>query len=387
MNSPQSQDGAGDIKGTILIVDDNPINLKFMSSLLIDEGYRVQSAVAGDPAIEAASTHPPDLVLLDVRMPDMDGFEVCNRLKADMRTRDIPVIFLSGAVDVQSRICGLKAGAVDYITKPFDNEEILARVETHLTIQRLQRQLKIKNQELADAVHQREEVESIIRHDIKGPLLPIINFPNLVKKNPALTEKQLLYLEKIESAGLRILQMIEKSEILLKMENSHYPFPIRKIDLIKILNEVLDGMQNEINRRAVDVRVLLDNGTVKDQDGFMLWGEESLCTTMLENLIINAVEASAPGETVTIRLEVLQPPRLSIHNNAAVPETIRARFFEKYVTAGKRKGTGIGTYSARLAIERLGGDIQMTSSETDGTTVYVQFAMTPDDTDASAQPD
>jgi sigma-B regulation protein RsbU (phosphoserine phosphatase) len=129
----------------ILIVDDTPANLRLLSQMLSAQGYRVRAVTSGARALESATATPPSLLLLDIKMPEMSGYEVCERLKADERTRDVPVIFISALDDLQDKVHAFKAGGVDYITKPFQLEEVLMRVETHLALRRLQAQLQEAN--------------------------------------------------------------------------------------------------------------------------------------------------------------------------------------------------------------------------------------------------
>ncbi|MDD4947193.1 MAG: response regulator [Gallionella sp.] len=128
--------------GKILAVDDTPASLRLLTDILKDEGYEVRSAISGKLALHAAISNPPDLVLLDIRMPEMDGFEVCRRLKADPATCDVPVIFVSAASEVSEKLQGFEFGAVDYVTKPYQREELLARVRTHLELNRLRNKLE-----------------------------------------------------------------------------------------------------------------------------------------------------------------------------------------------------------------------------------------------------
>lgn len=138
--------------GGILIVDDNPANLRLMSSVLREAGYAVRVAPGGPQALESVRSRLPDLILLDIRMPDMDGFEVCERLKAERESRDVPVIFLSALQDSADKLRGFAVGAVDYITKPFVSEEVLVRVQTHLALHTLQRALEDRVEERTRAL-------------------------------------------------------------------------------------------------------------------------------------------------------------------------------------------------------------------------------------------
>jgi sigma-B regulation protein RsbU (phosphoserine phosphatase) len=133
----------------ILLVDDNPANLRLLSQLLGEHGYHLRAATSGSRALASIELTPPDLILLDIRMPGMDGYQVCQQLKASSRTADIPVIFISALDDIQDKVRAFQAGGVDYIIKPFQLEEVLARVEIHLSLRRLQRELQEANRRMA----------------------------------------------------------------------------------------------------------------------------------------------------------------------------------------------------------------------------------------------
>ncbi|MEW5856037.1 MAG: response regulator [Cyanobacteriota bacterium] len=143
---------ANNFKADILIVDDTPDNIRFLSSLLLDKGYNVRKSINGQMALTAAKTLPPDLILLDINMSGMNGYEVCERLKEDTETSSVPVIFLSALDDVLDKVKAFQVGGVDYITKPFQIEEVLARIQNQLTIQGLQTQLKQQNSQLQQAL-------------------------------------------------------------------------------------------------------------------------------------------------------------------------------------------------------------------------------------------
>jgi len=159
------------LKADILVVDDTRENLRLLVRMLAESGYKVRPTASGDMALTAAQISPPDLILLDIMMPEMDGYVVCERLKADPLTRDIPVIFISALEETVNIVRGFAVGGVDYITKPFQNEEVLARVKTHLTIRQLQLELAAKNEELRT---KNEELETALANvkTLSG-LLPI----------------------------------------------------------------------------------------------------------------------------------------------------------------------------------------------------------------------
>ncbi|MEP6487159.1 EAL domain-containing protein [Microcoleus vaginatus GB2-A3] len=157
--SDRSSDGTTNYRGNILIVDDLPDNLRLLRDTLRAEGYKVRSAITGTLALRAAQSPSTELILLDIKLPDMDGYEVCRQLKSDERTADIPIIFLSALNETFNKVQGLAAGGVDYIAKPFQVEEVLARVETHLTIGRLQQKLQKQNLRLLIEIEERQRLE------------------------------------------------------------------------------------------------------------------------------------------------------------------------------------------------------------------------------------
>jgi signal transduction histidine kinase len=161
----KEQQQSNSYRGNILIVDDTPANLRLLVSLLSRKGYKVRALPSGKIALAGIHAAPPDLILLDIMMPDMDGYEVCKRLKADEKTGEIPVIFISAMNEVFDKVKAFSLGGVDYITKPFQTQEVIARVETHLENRLLQERLKHKNKELAQAL---EELKEAQEHIIKS---------------------------------------------------------------------------------------------------------------------------------------------------------------------------------------------------------------------------
>jgi DNA-binding response OmpR family regulator len=156
---------------TLLIVDDNLKNLKVLLDLLKDSGFTISVAKSGEEALERASRWTPDLILLDVMMPDLDGFETCRRLKTSKTTREIPVIFMTALADVESKLKGFEVGGVDYVTKPLEYQEVIARLNTHLIIRRLQQDLAEKNAELQAKNEQLQQALNQVK-TLSG-LLPI----------------------------------------------------------------------------------------------------------------------------------------------------------------------------------------------------------------------
>ncbi len=361
-------------KRKILIVDDTPENIDVLMGVLKSD-YKMIAALNGEKALKMAEgKNPPDLILLDIMMPGMDGFEVCSRLKTAEATRDIPVIFITAKSETEDETRGLELGAVDFITKPISPPVVRARVRTHLSLMLARQELERQNEELRDAARLREDVEHITRHDLKTPLNAIIGLPDLLAlKGPVNAEQEKL-IGMIKESGYKMLNMINRSLDIFKMEQGIYHFQPKPVDILHTVTNITVEIRDIAWSKRLSLKILLHGETPAPEDSFIVIAEELLCYSMLANLIKNAIEASPDKEQITVSLsEEPDEAVIRIHNKGAVPEDIRDRFFEKYVTSGKTTGTGLGTYSARLMAEIQKGRISMTTSESEGTTITIRF--------------
>ncbi len=352
------------IKQKILAVDDTPENLDVIKGILQSE-YTLLLAVNGPLALKIAKAQKPDLILLDIMMPEIDGYEVLARLKQDDETKDIPVIFITAKSEVADEVKGFEIGCVDYITKPISPPILEARVKNHLALKR-------QNEILKENVTLREDVDRITRHDLKTPLNAIINYPKLMKKEN-LTEKQVQQLEKISTAGHKLLNMINLSLDLYKMEQGSYQFTPAPVNIILVLDDIFQDNGLYIKTRRITIDVLNNGAPVGEDEVFEVPGEKLLLYSMLANLLKNSLEASPRKETITISLEEASAPVIHIHNQGGVPEELQDTFFDKYATSGKKTGTGLGTYSAKLIMDTHSGSISMASSQEKGTTISMEF--------------
>jgi DNA-binding response OmpR family regulator len=351
----------------ILIVDDTPANVKSLLNALKNPDYKLFVATNGTNALEMIASNPPDLILLDIVMPIMDGYEVCKKLKADKATKNIPVIFITARDDNEDEELGFEMGAVDYITKPINLSTVQARVKTHLKLKQAYEELKQKNIALKESSRLRENVERIIHHDLKTPLNAVIGYSTLLKEERRLKPEERKMLEKIEDSGYQMLELINRSLDIYKMETGTYHYNIDFVDILNVLNKVVADTKNLSSRKNLSLDILTD----AIPDKLIVQGEELLCYSLFANLIKNAIEASPKSGQITISLSEKDTTIISIHNQGTVPKEIRDKFFEKYITAGKPEGTGLGTYSAKLMAETQGGSIHVETSEETGTTVTV----------------
>ena len=223
-------------KPTIMVVDDTPANLRLLGEILHNQGYRVAAFPSGTLALRAASNQPPDLLLLDIMMPGMDGFEVCRLLKAEQRLSAIPVIFLSALDDTANKLKAFSQGGVDYITKPFQEAEILARVHAHLQIVTLQRKLREHNEQLEKEVAKRTHeiaqahariVEMarlkgdflrMISHELRTPANGLLGIGEILLEICPDVEEALLYKDIFRQSGERLRKLIEDAMLIADIE-------------------------------------------------------------------------------------------------------------------------------------------------------------------------
>jgi two-component system sensor histidine kinase/response regulator len=378
-------DSNRDEPSVILLVDDNATNLSILVKSLSDAGYKVRVAQDGESAIAQVSYAQPDLILLDVMMPGIDGFETCRRLKAVPETQAIPVIFMTALSDVFDQVKGFQVGAVDYITKPFEIEEALVRVRTHLAIQKLQNQLQAQNERLQAEIYDRQKAQEAVQvflhavsHDLRNPV----------------------------TGGLMVLKSLQKeaeaqggtvnvsNAILQRMIQSHD----RQLALINSLLETHANELSEIalDRQAVDLHQLVEQLAIEWQP--MLEQDESVLQNQVsqnlppidadfdqlwrvyENLIANALKHNPPGITLTLTAEIEDSSpdasliRCTVQDNGiGIPAEQAASMFELYkrgTQARRTVGLGLGLYLCRQIITAHRGNIGLTSTPGVGSTFW-----------------
>ncbi len=360
-------------KPCILVVDDVPENIDVLAGTLSSD-YNVKVALNGKDALDIAFTYPhPDIILLDIMMPGMDGYEVCRRLKEKKETRDVPVVFVTAMDEMEDETRGFDLGGADYITKPIRIPIVQSRVRAHLELKMAREGLKEQNRILKENLRLRDDVDSIIQHDMKTPINVILWGPDLLESEGNLTIGQMDTLKIMKQASFSMLKIMNSSINLIKMERGEYQIQPEAVDLLKSLSQIKNEMKGLMRTKHLNLDILVNNRIPEPLDVFIVEGEEILFYTMLTNVIKNAVEASPDHETVYVSLQDNDKFSINIHNKGMVPEQIRDRFFDKYVTASKRAGTGLGTYSARMIAETMNGSICMESSKKKGTVIEIIF--------------
>lgn len=353
---------------SILIVDDSPDNLLLLSHLFMNE-YSVRIAHTGEKALGICQSNaPPDLVLLDIMMPGMDGFEVARQMREHPTSETIPVIFVTSMTGEEARHKGLELGAVDFVTKPIDPDVLKPRVRNFLRYVELNKQLQADYDGMLETARLHEDVEHITRHDIKSPLAGLIGLVQALE-GELKNRKQVDQLHMIEETALQVLDMINLSEELFKIETGRFQLDAQPVKIGDILRRISEISRTTFAEKHLIISV--DTDVPLGEEVPQVLGDAMFCNSLFQNLIKNACEAAPSRSRVSITLMDEAPLRIMIQNNGAVPAEIRERFFEKFVTYGKQGGTGLGTYSAKLLAEAQNGAISLEVSDQENQTTLI----------------
>src|SRR5262245_28160487 len=240
--------------GSVLVVDDTIDNLRLLSDLLGQQGYEVRAVTNGRQALQAVEHDPPDLILLDITMSEMDGFEVCRRLRAMERSKDVPVIFLTALTDTADKVRAFDAGGVDYVTKPFQFDEVLARVRTHLALRRAQTALADSYDRLRALEHLRDDLVHMIVHDMRSPLATLmINLDLLKGPAASLGEESRQDLQAAADSVQVLDRMANDLLDVSRLEEGRMPIERRLWDLTQMACDVRAALQSLDHERPIDI--------------------------------------------------------------------------------------------------------------------------------------
>ena len=289
----------------ILIVDDTPANLQLLGGMLKERGHRVRPVANGKLALQAAITTPPDLILLDITMPDPNGYEVCVQLKRQDRTRDIPVIFISALNETIDKVMAFGVGGVDYVTKPFQFEEVEARVACHLNLRRLQRDLALRNEELYQSNEElrrlqqlRDNLTHMIVHDLRSPLGGVIGTLELIGMEAnTLTDISRKMLGNGVEAGRHIIAMINSLLDISKMEAGELKPHCTKSDLLGTTREAITILSGLRGQRTIVVEA--------GPEPLVFFFDRELISRVIQNLLGNAIKFTPQNGTSGFK----SPPR------------------------------------------------------------------------------
>jgi signal transduction histidine kinase len=365
----------------ILIVDDTPANLQLLGGMLKERGHRVRPVADGKMALQVAHTTPPDLILLDINMPGMNGYEVCAQLKRAERTRDVPVIFISALTETLDKVMAFAVGGVDYVTKPFQFEEVDARVACHLSLRRLQVDLAQRNEELRQTNEdlrrlqvQRDSLTHMIVHDLRSPLTGVVGaFDLLALEDNTLTAMSRKMLGVGHAAGRQIIDMINSLLDISKIEEGQFTPRCTRNDLVALARDAVALLSSLQGNRTVTVESF--------QEPLVLSFDADLILRVVQNLVANALKFTAPTGTIRIRITpVAGAVRVGVSDDGTgIAAEFHERIFEKFgqvETGQTRSGTGLGLTFCKLAVEIHGGRIGVESKVGNGSTFWFELLRT-----------
>ncbi len=346
-------------KGSILIVDDTVHIQYLLSQMLVGEGYKVRAVANGAQALAAVQATPPDLILLDIMMPEMDGYEVCRHLKADAQTRDIPIVFISALEETEEKVKAFAIGGVDYVTKPFQPKEVLARVATHLSLRALQKQLQAASHELATQLEElqarNEELDTFARavaRDLKAPLTSIIGFADMLEKiHATLSDEELREsLRTIVSNGRKMDKIIDELLFLAGVRQAER-VDIKPLDMAAIANAALQRLANTIKEHQADIILPASWPTAL---GYGPWVEE-----VWTKYISNAIEygGQPPRVELGATTEADGVVRFWVRDNGpglTTEEQARLLIPSGQYAQTPAQGRGLGLVIVRRIMEKLG---------------------------------
>lgn len=368
-------------KRLILIVDDLAENLQVLAGHLTEQGYEILAATNGPRALALVRNRKPDLILLDIMMPGMDGFAVCRELKADQDSADIPVIFITARTDTEDILQGFQLGAVDYITKPFRPPELLARVRTHVELKSSRdlfatynRQLERISRHLRRLNEDKNRFLSIVSHDIRGAFGNVISVSRLLTDDEPVGEDDAAQL--LTDIGIEAEHMIALAENLLNIdaiERREIRLQSELVETQPLLDFAIQAHQ--MASQAKNIRFLLQC------DSSVIRGDLTACRQILSNLVSNAVKYSSPGSRVWIDAlrDGGEHVRLSVRDEGpGISSEDQKKLFKPFTrlsrtTENIEHSIGLGLSIVRLMAEGMGGTAECESRPGSGTTFFARL--------------
>jgi len=361
----------------ILVVDDQPINVQLLKRKLEREGMAVATAYSGQEALGLVAADKPDLILLDVMMPEMDGIEVCQRLQADLETKSIPIIFITARTSKEGKIEGLGVGAVDYITKPIDLDETLARVQTQLRFVQINRELVDLQRRLGDSRRAATigAVTQGIAHNLNNLLGVVIGYVDLIKayhEKPELVKKNAQHLE---DAVNRIVGIIKQLTGLVVKNRP----PLIRASLARMVDSGIRRYQIEYK---IDQPITVENGAGE----ILIDTNVEVFEEVLSKLLVNAWEsygdASDDKRPIIVRSEIIDKPEEGrfalIHiedRGRGIDPEIRDHAFEPFTSTKHTVGVGMGLTIARHSMRNMGGEVTLLSRPGGGAVATIRHPL------------
>lgn len=380
---------------SVLIVDDTIYNIQLLSLMLIRQGYKVDQATNGKEALEKATIQLPDIILLDIRMPDIDGYEVCKILKDNPKTQAIPIIFISSIEEPSEKVEAFSVGGVDYISKPFQLIEVLARIETHLRLCSLQKKLQEQNEQLqlsasvlARSLKQERELSemktnfiSVVSHEFRTPLTTIQSASELLEHYEWTKEEQTEQLHQIQSEVKHMTELMEDVLFLSRTNANKTKLNLTEFDLLKFSKQLLRqikrtfGKNYNLNSLFHDLvnNVLIENIHLQNEiPELMVKMDEKLLRQILSNLTTNAIKYSHENSDIDFKIAIDQDHvtfTIGDHGIGIPEEDLTYLFsaFHRGKNVGILPGTGLGLSIVKNCVDIHNGSISVNTRLNIGT--------------------
>ncbi len=358
----------------IMVVDDTPANLKLLQEMLQAKGYLVLTFLCGATALKAAAKNPPDLILLDINMPEMNGFEVCERLKADEVLKDIPVIFISALTETADKVKAFAAGGVDYVTKPFQFEDVNARVEIHLRLRRQQLELRSLNE-------LKNHFLGMAAHDLRNPLGWIMGYSEFlaIELKPSLTKTQAEFFDIIVTSSKFMLGLVNDLLDISTIESGYFSINRQPVDITVLIKRIVEI--NRVLASKTNKPIIISCPEQLPQ----VYADIHRIEQVINNLLSNAMKYSQPGTDITVRLrhennEVI----ISVADQGpGIPEKEQRKLFQAFgktsvqPTSKKERSTGLGLLIVKKIMEAHEGRIWLLSEPGKGTEFIFSLPLMP----------
>lgn len=346
----------------VLIADDDRLNIRILGGILRSEGFVLGEAASGEQALEVYATFQPDLVLLDVTMPGIDGFETCRRLRTEYGTKCAPVIFITARSESDDVVEGLVAGAVDYLPKPFKPKEVLARIRSHLHNRILSEQQKLLVEQLSKANQAKNRFLGMAAHDLRNPLASIRGIAEFLREGAVgpLTADQLELIETIHGASTSMLDMVNELLDVATIESGELKLNRGPHDLAELVSKSVAMINREAGKKGTQVVIEQSAGTVIAQIDLAKMKQ------VVDNLLSNGVKYSPPGSTITAavaRDEANGTLSFAVRDQGpGIPENERDKLFKDFSRlssqpTGGEKSTGLGLAICRKIVDAHQGTI------------------------------